>query len=106
MVMTLESRAKRFFIASMLGLSALVSRDVVSQEDKPLLSFLRDDLRITSAKDGCSEGVCGTCVIEVVEGMDNLSDFTQEERDFLGDQNCERLACQCKLKGGCVKIKF
>lgn len=54
----------------------------------------------------CTEGVCGTCVIEVVEGMENLSDFTQEERDFLGDQNCERLACQCRLKGGCVKIKF
>jgi len=54
----------------------------------------------------CTEGVCGTCVIEVVEGMDNLSDFTQEEKDFLGDQDRERLACQCKMKGGCVKIKY
>lgn len=54
----------------------------------------------------CTEGVCGTCVIEVVEGMDNLSEFTQEEKDFLGDQDRERLACQCKLKGGCVKIKY
>ena len=34
-----------------------------SEEDKKLLSFLRDDLRITSAKDGCSEGVCGTCTV-------------------------------------------
>jgi selenium-dependent xanthine dehydrogenase len=40
-------------------------RDVVSTEDKPLLSFLRDDLRITSAKDGCSEGACGTCTVLV-----------------------------------------
>ena len=54
----------------------------------------------------CTEGVCGTCVIEVVEGMDNLSSFTQEEKDFLGDPNRERLACQCKLQGGCVKINF
>ncbi|MES2344996.1 MAG: 2Fe-2S iron-sulfur cluster-binding protein [Chlamydiota bacterium] len=54
----------------------------------------------------CTEGVCGTCVIEVVEGMENLSDFTQEERDFLGDMDCERLACQCKIKCGLVKIKF
>lgn len=54
----------------------------------------------------CTEGVCGTCVIEVVEGMENLSEFTQEEKDFLGDQDRERLACQCKLKGGCVKIKY
>ncbi len=40
-------------------------KDVVSQEDKPLLSFLRDDLSLTSAKDGCSEGVCGTCTVLV-----------------------------------------
>ncbi|MBM3207708.1 MAG: (2Fe-2S)-binding protein [Chlamydiae bacterium] len=54
----------------------------------------------------CTEGVCGTCVIEVVDGMENLSEFTQEEMDFLGEQDRERLACQCKLKGGCVKITF
>ena len=54
----------------------------------------------------CTEGVCGTCVIEVTEGMENLSEYTQEEADFLGDQDRERLACQCKLKGGCVKITF
>lgn len=54
----------------------------------------------------CTEGVCGTCVIEVVEGMENLTDFTQEEEDFLGELNTERLACQCKIKGGCVRITF
>ncbi|MGH2611802.1 MAG: 2Fe-2S iron-sulfur cluster-binding protein [Rhabdochlamydiaceae bacterium] len=54
----------------------------------------------------CTEGVCGTCVVEVVEGMDNLSPFTQEEQDFLGELGHERLACQCKLRSGRVKIKF
>jgi ferredoxin len=54
----------------------------------------------------CTEGVCGTCVIEVVAGMENLSDFNQAEADFLGDQDRERLACQCKIRNGCVKIKF
>ena len=54
----------------------------------------------------CTEGVCGTCVIEVTDGMKNLSEFTQEEEDFLGDMEHERLACQCKLKSGCVKITF
>ena len=54
----------------------------------------------------CTEGVCGTCVIEVKEGMENLTPFTQEEEDFLGELENERLACQCKLKGGCVKISF
>ena len=54
----------------------------------------------------CTEGVCGTCVIEVLEGMDNLSPVTQEEKDFLGEQDKERLACQCKMSGGCVKLTF
>ncbi|AKA67352.1 selenium-dependent xanthine dehydrogenase [Clostridium scatologenes] len=39
--------------------------DVISDTDKPLLRFLRDDLKINSAKDGCSEGACGTCTILV-----------------------------------------
>lgn len=54
----------------------------------------------------CEEGVCGTCVIEVEEGMDNLSEFTEEEEDFLGEMDNERLACQCKIKSGCVKVRF
>ena len=54
----------------------------------------------------CTEGICGTCVIEVVEGMENLSPFSQEEIDFLGEQDKERLACQCRIKSGSVKINF
>ncbi|MCI7605428.1 MAG: molybdopterin-dependent oxidoreductase, partial [Spirochaetales bacterium] len=34
-----------------------------TSENKSLLRYLRDDLKITSAKDGCSEGACGTCTI-------------------------------------------
>ncbi len=54
----------------------------------------------------CTEGVCGTCVIEVTEGMQNLSPFNTAESDFLGDSDTERLACQCCILKGCVKIKF
>ncbi len=32
-------------------------------EDKSLLRFLRDDLKIKSVKDGCSQGACGTCSV-------------------------------------------
>lgn len=38
-----------------------------TQENKPLLRYLRDDLQLFSVKDGCSEGACGTCTI-VVDG--------------------------------------
>jgi len=54
----------------------------------------------------CTEGVCGTCVIEVTEGMENLSEFNEAEEDFLGELDTERLACQCRLKSGTVKIKY
>ena len=52
------------------------------------------------------EGVCGSCLIEVIEGKENLSEFTQAEEDFLGEMEKERLACQCKIKTGTVKLKF
>lgn len=46
-----------------------VNSKTVSCEDenKKLLAFLRDDLRLTSVKDGCSEGACGTCTV-IVDG--------------------------------------
>lgn len=43
-------------------------KEVAAQTDKKLLAFLRDDLRITSVKDGCSEGACGTCTV-LIDGQ-------------------------------------
>lgn len=40
----------------------------VTTQNKPLLRYLRDDLNLTSVKDGCSEGACGTCTV-MVDGM-------------------------------------
>lgn len=38
-------------------------KEVTTEEDKSLLEFLRDDMDITSVKDGCSEGACGSCTL-------------------------------------------
>ena len=63
----------------------------------------------------CEEGICGTCIIEVMEGDEHLSDYNEAEEDFLGPkpasckpgQGVERLACQCRIKsGGSVKFRF
>ena len=35
------------------------------ERDKKLMRFLRDDLHLTSVKDGCSQGACGTCTVLV-----------------------------------------
>ena len=40
-------------------------KTITTEEDKNLLDFLRDDLGLTSVKDGCKEGACGTCTILV-----------------------------------------
>ena len=42
-------------------------RQVTCPENKKLIRFLRDDLRLTSVKNGCSEGACGTCTV-VIDG--------------------------------------
>lgn len=42
-------------------------KEVSTVEDKSLLRFLRDDLKLISVKDGCSQGVCGTCTV-IIDG--------------------------------------
>lgn len=37
------------------------------QGEKTLLNFLREDLHLYGAKDGCSKGMCGTCTV-IVDG--------------------------------------
>ena len=54
---------------------------------------------------GCEDGLCGTCMIDIVEGADNLSELNEKETDLERDRN-HRLACQCKIEKGEVKIDF
>ena len=36
---------------------------VTVEKNQKLIRFLRDELHLTSVKDGCSEGACGTCTV-------------------------------------------
>ena len=54
---------------------------------------------------GCEDGLCGTCMIEIVSGEKNFSDLTPAEKDLERDEK-HRLACQCKIKKGKVEIDF
>jgi ferredoxin len=50
-------------------------------------------------------GLCGTCVIEIVEGAENLSPMTRREKLRLkGPPANRRLSCQCQVMGDLVCV--
>jgi len=67
--------------------------------------FIKDAAEQLGVPFGCRNGLCGTCMVDIEEGEENLSELTQEEIDMDRDRT-HRLACQCKIKEGIVKIKF
>jgi ferredoxin len=87
-------------------MAKIIFNDTQEETDLPDDSPIIEACEAAGVPFACTEGVCGTCVIMVLEGMENLSEFNQAEEDFLGEMDQERLACQCRLKGGCVKVKF
>lgn len=58
---------------------------------------------------GCTEGTCGVCELTILEGMENLSRVSDEEREYLYEEDLEagmRLGCQLKIKRGEVMITW
>ncbi|MEM9002910.1 MAG: 2Fe-2S iron-sulfur cluster-binding protein [Cyanobacteria bacterium P01_F01_bin.86] len=59
---------------------------------------------------GCRDAACGVCLIEVLEGVQDLSPITEGE-EILIEALAEgipgaRLACQCKIEGaGPISVK-
>ncbi len=41
----------------------LNGEQITTEKDQSLLRFLRDEMHLTSVKDGCSQGACGTCTV-------------------------------------------
>lgn len=72
---------------------------------------IKDGVSITEACEklgvsiACNEGVCGVCKINILEGEENLSELTEQEKALALDKK-HRLACQAKIKKGKVKIDF
>jgi len=58
---------------------------------------------------GCENGVCGTCICTVIEGMANLMDKADAERTLLAKRGAfpnQRLACRIWVKRGDVVIEY
>lgn len=80
---------------------SLNDQDINIPDGEKIVTFIEE----AGVPIGCSNGVCGTCEIEVLEGMDNLSARNQEEED-LGMEGNRRLGCQCTINAGAVKITY
>ena len=80
---------------------------IVNDQEKEI----PDNTRIVDACEelgvpmSCKEGICNMCKVQVVEGMENLNDKTDNEVTQ-GLEGNERLACQCTIKQGTVKLTF
>jgi ferredoxin len=60
------------------------------------------DWNLTPLQFCCRAGSCGTCLIRVVDGMENLSEVTDNELILLPELTEERnarLACQVRIFG-------
>ncbi len=57
---------------------------------------------------GCREGDCGTCLMKVVQGMENLSEPSAVEAKVLREHFAgpdARLACQAQVLGGEIVVR-
>jgi len=55
---------------------------------------------------GCEDGVCGTCIVNIEKGGENLSRMTETEVQTLEMMGLKdgkhRLCCQCKINGDVI----
>ena len=54
-------------------------KTVTVEKNQKLIRFLRDELRLTSVKDGCSEGACGTCTV-LIDGKATRACIPQTDK--------------------------
>lgn len=57
---------------------------------------------------GCREGDCGTCIMKVTEGWNNLTEPSVLEDKILRENMAgkhNRLACQAQVLGGNISVK-
>lgn len=57
---------------------------------------------------GCREGDCGTCIMKVTDGWENLSEPSVLEDKVLRENMAgkhNRLACQAQVLGGTLSVR-
>ncbi len=67
-------------------------KPVVVHDEKRLIRYLRDDLHLTSIKDGCSEGACGSCTVIINGKTVKACTLLTTEADGCSVITCEGLS--------------
>ena len=88
-------------MAKLIDINTKEEREV-KENDNDSLKKMAEELGVVF---GCEDGRCLSCRIKIIEGAENLTDKTQNEKD-LDVQDPYRLTCQCKVKGSLVTIKI
>lgn len=76
------------------------------ERDVPDGSVIRDAAEELGVPFGCKKGICGTCKVDVLEGAENLSPLNDKEKEMGDRDETHRLACQCVIEKGNVKIQW
>lgn len=86
----------------------LCSVEIIDTQEKielPINTNLTalEEMGIDAIPFSCRAGCCGSCAIEITQGIENLDPPNPEEKDFLAclgyQSDGYRLACQCNLFG-------
>jgi len=54
---------------------------------------------------GCRDGLCGTCIMTILEGAGSLQPMSEDERETLENYEAtdsQRLGCQAEIRGDLV----
>ena len=86
---------------------------VETDRDLPLLDFLRDEMRLTSVKNGCGEGACGACTLLVDGKKQRCCLLTTQKADGKRITTVEGLSprekdvyAHCFAEAGAVQCGF
>lgn len=82
-------------------ISVVFNEILYSFDNKSCISLLDVSNELTEARIGCGKGVCGSCLIRVIEGSQCISEKTAVEHTTLSildkDDKDYRLLCQCVI---------
>lgn len=77
------------------------TKSVEAEDGKTLLQIgLDNEIPIENACGG--NGFCTTCLCNVKEGMENLSERNDREENMGIENDPERLTCQAEVRGDCT----